>query len=250
MERFLEFEIGYQVTITPLALFPDIRNRPSGLDKVLRNPITISIPGRVVPTAPGQLPWLARADLALCETCRTRREVVLDFLASHGPTTGVSHTGVTTELWIDHDFVMWDMGEEDGPSGAARSILDRVTAAWAKERLLYVWDRGFSAASWLGEALDRGLTFVARWKKRNKLRPADAPSVGDSKASANRQEGEGIAAWKLTRMKNWGTRNFCRLRSALASLWNKHTPNYQAPPRMLGVCLFGRWASPGCRTSA
>lgn len=84
---------------------------------MLRNPITMSILGRVAPTAPGQLPWLARADLALCETCRTRREVVLDFLASYGPATGVSHTGVTTELWIDHDFVMWDMGEEDGPSG-------------------------------------------------------------------------------------------------------------------------------------
>ncbi len=84
---------------------------------MLRNPITISILGRVAPTAPGQLPWLARADPALSETCRTRRKVMLDFLASYGPATGVSHTGVTAELRIDHDFVMWDMGEEDGPSG-------------------------------------------------------------------------------------------------------------------------------------
>lgn len=96
---------------------------------------------------------------------------------------------------------------------AARSVLDRVIGAWGKDRLLHVWDRGFSGASWLGEALDEGLAFVVRWKKGNKLRPADAPSVGDGSASAYRQEEDGIAAWKLTRMKNWGTRKLANPRN-------------------------------------
>lgn len=96
---------------------------------------------------------------------------------------------------------------------AARSVLDRVTAAWGKDCLLHVWDRGFSGAPWLGDAMDKGLAFVVRWKKGNKLRPADAPSVGDVGASAYRQEEDGIAAWKLTRMKNWETRKLANPRN-------------------------------------
>lgn len=65
----------------------------------------------------------------------------------------------------------------------------------------------------MGEALDEGLAFVVRWKKGNKLRPAEAPSVGDESASAYRQEEDGLAAWKLTRMKNWGTRKLSNPRN-------------------------------------
>ncbi len=98
---------------------------------------------------------------------------------------------------------------------AARTVLRGVTGRWGTERLLHVWDRGFSGAGWLSEALDGGMAFVVRWKKANKLRPADAPTVGDVTASPYRQEQEGILAWKLTRMKNWATRK----------LFNPRNPN-------------------------
>jgi Transposase DDE domain. len=95
---------------------------------------------------------------------------------------------------------------------AARAVLDKVNAALGKDKLLHVWDRGFSGAPWLGEAIDEGLAFVVRWKKGNKLRPADAPSVGDQEASSYRQDQDGEVAWKLTRMKNWGSRQLANAR--------------------------------------
>lgn len=81
---------------------------------------------------------------------------------------------------------------------AAAYVLDRVVDAWGAERLLHVWDRGLSGASWLGWAMDQGWHFVVRWKKANKLRPADAPSVGDPGPSDYRREQESVAAWRLT----------------------------------------------------
>jgi hypothetical protein len=57
-----------------------------------------------------------------------------------------------------------------------------------------------------------GLSFVVRWKKGNKLRPVDAASVGDDNASPYRQEEDGVLAWKLTRMKSWGTRRLANPR--------------------------------------
>jgi hypothetical protein len=95
---------------------------------------------------------------------------------------------------------------------AARRVLERVSTAWGRERLLHVWDRGLSGAAFLGEALDEGLAFVVRWKKGNRLRPAEAPSVEDKTASPYRQEQDGVLAWKLTRMKNWGTRKLANPR--------------------------------------
>ena len=81
---------------------------------------------------------------------------------------------------------------------AARDVLNRVVGACGADRLLHVWDRGFSGAGWLGEALDEKWHFVVRWKKGNKLRPAEAPSVGDPRASAFRRGQDGVKAWKLT----------------------------------------------------
>jgi hypothetical protein len=86
-------------------------------------------------------------------------------------------------------------------------VLDRVVAAWGAERLLHVWDRGFSGGPWLGEMLDRGWHFVVRWKKGNHLRPADAPTVGDLGASFTAQDRDGVAAWRLTAgLRPWGER--------------------------------------------
>jgi hypothetical protein len=89
---------------------------------------------------------------------------------------------------------------------AACAVLERVSEVWGAEHLLHVWDRGFSGAPWLGEAIDKGWRFVVRWKKGNRLRPAGAPSLGDPSASAYRQECDGVKAWQLTRGKNWGSR--------------------------------------------
>ncbi len=102
---------------------------------------------------------------------------------------------------LDVDPVVRRRGVE-----AARFVLKQVSAALGKDQLLHVWDRGFSGAAWLGEALDEGLAFVVRWKKGNKLRPTNASSVGDQAASPYRQDQDGVVAWKLTRMKSWGTR--------------------------------------------
>lgn len=96
---------------------------------------------------------------------------------------------------------------------AARAVLAEVSSVLGKEGLLHVWDRGFSGTAWLGEAMDEKYSFVVRWKKANKLRPAEAPSVGDEHASPYRQEQDGVAAWKLTRMKNWGTRKLANPRN-------------------------------------
>ena len=96
---------------------------------------------------------------------------------------------------------------------AARSVLERVNRAWGRDRLLHVWDRGFSGAAWLSEAMDEGLAFVVRWKKGNRLRPAEAPSVGQEGSSAYRQDKDGVLAWKLTRMRNWGSRRLANPRN-------------------------------------
>jgi hypothetical protein len=97
---------------------------------------------------------------------------------------------------------------------AAEAVLERVVAAWGAERLLHVWDRGFSGAPWLGKALEKGWHFVVRWKKGNKLRPVGALSVGDSEATAYRQEQDGVKAWKLTvGLRAWGHRQVANPRN-------------------------------------
>lgn len=97
---------------------------------------------------------------------------------------------------------------------AARMVLQRVVAAWGAERLLHVWDRGLSGAGWLGEALDQRWHFVVRWKKGNRLRPAEAPSVGDPTATATQQDRDGIAAWRLTAgLRAWGQRQIANPRN-------------------------------------
>jgi len=80
---------------------------------------------------------------------------------------------------------------------ASADLLGQVVGVLGRERVLCVWDRGFSGARWLSQALDEGLAFVVRWKKANKLRPLDAPST-KAKASYYREEEEGVLAWKLT----------------------------------------------------
>lgn len=98
---------------------------------------------------------------------------------------------------------------EAGPAGvpcqsdreAQHTVLERITTAWGVDKLLHVWDRGFSGAPWLGEALDRGWHFVVRWKKGNRLRLAEAPSVGNPDAPPSQQEADGREAWQLTASK-------------------------------------------------
>lgn len=88
---------------------------------------------------------------------------------------------------------------------AVSEVLTRVVAALGKDRLLHVWDRGLSGASWLGQVLDQQWRFVVRWKKGNRLRPIYAPSVGNPSASAYRRDQDGLKAWRLTQgFRTWG----------------------------------------------
>jgi len=96
---------------------------------------------------------------------------------------------------------------------AQQAVLERVVAAWGAERLLHVWDRGLSGAGWLGDCLDQGWHFVVRWKKGNKLRPADAPSVGNPTALPTQRDRDGRAAWRLTAgLPPWGERQIANPR--------------------------------------
>jgi hypothetical protein len=61
---------------------------------------------------------------------------------------------------------------------AERAVLKQVVQTWGAERLLHVWDRGFSGAPWLGEVLEQQWHFVVRWKKGNQL-PSFGPKRGD-----------------------------------------------------------------------
>ncbi len=93
-------------------------------------------------------------------------------------------------------------------------VLNRVVRAYGKEKLLHVWDRGMANAKWLGPVLEAGWHFVVRWKKGNKLRPANAPSVGHPEASATAREKEGVLTWKLTQGKKpWGHRQITNPRN-------------------------------------
>lgn len=85
-------------------------------------------------------------------------------------------------------------------------ILKGVSEACGKDKLLHVWDRGMANSLWLGKVLDEKWHFVVRWKKGNRLRPADVPSVGNPEASATQREKDGVKAWRLTRMRAWGAR--------------------------------------------
>lgn len=128
---------------------------------------------------------------------------------------------LTLGAWYPYSKAKTEVSEEEGQATvprqseqeAARAVLERVVEAWGAGRLLHVWDRGFSGAPWLGEALERGWHFVVRWKKGNKLRPGDAPSLGDPTATAYRQESDGVKAWRLTRGKNWGQRQITNPRN-------------------------------------
>lgn len=85
---------------------------------------------------------------------------------------------------------------------------DAATAAWAllrpfvdaigADRLLFVGDREYANLPWLTRLVGLRLPFVVRFKKGNHLRPEEAPSVGDPRASPTQAQAEGRPAWRLT----------------------------------------------------
>jgi hypothetical protein len=116
---------------------------------------------------------------------------------------------------------------------AAREVLSKVTEAWGAERLLHVWDRGMSGATWLGEVIDKHWQFVVRWKKGNRLRPLGAPSIGDLEATTYRRDKDGVKAWKLTAgLRAWGQEQVANPRNPKQPI----TVSYAARP----VCLLTR----------
>ncbi len=87
------------------------------------------------------------------------------------------------------------------------SVLNRIVAAYGKEKLLHVWDRWLGNGKWLGRVLEEHWHFVVRWKKGNKLRPVGALSLDNPQASQTAREKDGVVAWRLTmRKKPWGHR--------------------------------------------
>jgi hypothetical protein len=103
--------------------------------------------------------------------------------------------------------------------------LKRVVAVCGKDKLLHVWDRGMSGAPWLGKALDEKWHFVVRWKKGNKLRPYDAPSIGDPQATYHQRNDEGKAAWRLTKLR---------------AKWHRRVINPRNPKQPVTVSFFAR----------
>jgi hypothetical protein len=81
---------------------------------------------------------------------------------------------------------------------AACSLLRAFVERIGAEKLLFVGDREFASAFWLGTLVDLHLPFVVRWKKGNHLRAEDVPSVDDPLASLTQQRNEARAAWRLT----------------------------------------------------
>jgi hypothetical protein len=97
---------------------------------------------------------------------------------------------------------------------ANRVVLNRIVNAYGKEKLLHVWDRWLGNGKWLSMVLKEGWHFVVRWKKGNKLRPADAPTLGNNQASATAREKDGVKAWRLTmRKRPWGHRQIANPRN-------------------------------------
>jgi hypothetical protein len=103
--------------------------------------------------------------------------------------------------------------------------LERVVAACGKEKLLHVWDRGMASANWLGKALDEKWHFVVRWKKGNKLRPVDAPSVGNPQATYRERKTDGKIAWRLTKLR---------------AKWHRQIINPRNPKQPVTVSFFPR----------
>ena len=67
---------------------------------------------------------------------------------------------------------------------------------------------------WLSPVLRERWHFVVRWKKGNKLRPAEAPSIGNPQASKSAKENDGVVAWRLTmRKRPWGHRQITNPRN-------------------------------------
>jgi hypothetical protein len=123
--------------------------------------------------------------------------------------------------------------EEDIPrqreAEASWIVLSRIVTAYGKEKLLHVWDRGLANAKWLGPVLEEGWHFVVRWKKGNKLRPADALSIGNAQASQTARERDGVVAWRLTmRKRPWGHRQITNPRnpSQLVNVYYGAVPVY------------------------
>jgi len=94
------------------------------------------------------------------------------------------------------------------------AVLQRISLAYGKEKLLHVWDRWMGNGKWLSQVLKEQWHFVVRWKKGNKLRPAESPSIGNPEASNTAKENDGVVAWRLTmRKRPWGHRQITNPRN-------------------------------------
>ena len=112
------------------------------------------------------------------------------------------------------------------------AFMGRCAQAW-RQRVIHVWDRGFAASSWLGQALDHDLRFIVRWKK--------AQHLVDGKGKRN--------AWKITRGKRslgyryiWDARRQCKRKTGIFFVPVRH-PDFDAPLTLV-VSRPGKGRSP------
>ena len=112
------------------------------------------------------------------------------------------------------------------------AFVARCAQAWGRH-VLHVWDRGFAASSWIGQALSHDLRFIIRWKK--------AQHLVDSKGNRN--------AWKITRGKRslgyryiWDARRQCKRKTGILFI-SVHHPDYAAPLTLV-VSRPGKGRSP------
>ncbi len=94
---------------------------------------------------------------------------------------------------------------------AAWLVLERVTTAWDTGHLLHISDRGFCGhhgREGIGQGVAPHGIRVVRWKKGNRLRTAEAPSVDNPKATAS-NNGMGLLPGNLQQDCEHGTERDC-----------------------------------------
>jgi hypothetical protein len=114
-------------------------------------------------------------------------------------------------------------------------LLAHCAQAWG-QRVIHIWDRGFSGGPWLAQASQHDVRFVLRWQKGYKLLDSQGRYVYAFLLSLLAPQLEALCQWLL---RFWCHRtgkrhrevsmSLYRLRSALSRLWLEFPPPRLSP---------------------